>query len=94
MHHLKAADACRGLRRIAGHTFDSLLAFGGCKPTILGIMPVAKLDLMLIGEVHTCSCHPLQLQVHVISASCLCMLGRHSSTNGTFIQAHLQHCSL
>ena len=52
-HHLKAAAACRGLRRIAGHTFESLLAFGGCKPTILGIMPVAKLDLMLIGEART-----------------------------------------
>ena len=67
---------CRGLRRIAGHTFESLLAFGGCKPTILGIMPVAKLDLMLIGEACTCSCHPLQ--VHLMSAgialSCLRVL--------------------
>lgn len=40
----------RALRRIAGHTFAGLLAFGGCIPTIMGIMPVEKLDLLLLGE--------------------------------------------
>ncbi len=39
----------RALRRIAGHTFAGLLAFGGCIPTIMGIMPVEKLDLLLLG---------------------------------------------
>lgn len=39
----------RALRRIAGHSFAGLLAFGGCIPTIMGIMPVEKLDLMLLG---------------------------------------------
>jgi hypothetical protein len=42
----------RALRRIAGHSFAGLLAFGGCIPTIMGIMPVEKLDLMLLGK-HT-----------------------------------------
>lgn len=45
-------DACRSLRRIAGHTLDGLLAFGGCIPTIMGIMPVAKMDIMLLGKTH------------------------------------------
>ncbi len=40
----------RALRRIAGHTFAGLLAFGGCIPTIMGIMPVEKLDLLLLGD--------------------------------------------
>ncbi len=40
----------RALRRIAGHTFAGLLAFGGCIPTIMGIMPVEKLDLLLLGN--------------------------------------------
>ena len=39
----------RALRRIAGHTLSGLLAFGGCIPTIMGIMPVAKVDLLLLG---------------------------------------------
>jgi hypothetical protein len=39
----------RALRRIAGHTLAGLLAFGGCIPTIMGIMPVEKLDLLLLG---------------------------------------------
>ena len=40
----------RALRNIAGHSLDGLIAFGGCIPTIMGIMPVAKTDPLLIGE--------------------------------------------
>ncbi len=50
----------RALRRIAGHTFAGLLAFGGCIPTIMGIMPVEKLDLLLLGTSADClrvGCH-------------------------------------
>ena len=45
-----AGRPSRALRRIAGHTLAGLLAFGGCIPTIMGIMPVEKLDLLLLGE--------------------------------------------
>lgn len=47
-----AGRPSRALRRIAGHTFAGLLAFGGCIPTIMGIMPVEKLDLLLLGTPH------------------------------------------
>ena len=40
----------RALRNIAGHSLEGLIAFGGCIPTIVGIMPVAKTDPLLIGE--------------------------------------------
>ena len=40
----------RALRKISGHTFSGLLAFGGCIPTIMGIMPVEKVDLLLLGQ--------------------------------------------
>ena len=40
----------RALRNIAGHSMDGLIAFGGCIPTVMGIMPVAKADPLLIGE--------------------------------------------
>ena len=39
----------RAMRNIAGHSLDGLLAFGGCVPTTLGIMPVAKADPLLLG---------------------------------------------
>lgn len=52
----------RALRRIAGHTFAGLLAFGGCIPTIMGIMPVEKLDLLLLGEFHACWFHGPMLE--------------------------------
>ncbi|KAL3163403.1 hypothetical protein ABBQ32_009785 [Trebouxia sp. C0010 RCD-2024] len=39
----------RALRNIAGHSLEGLIAFGGCIPTIMGIMPVAKTDPLLIG---------------------------------------------
>lgn len=39
----------RALRSIAGHSFDGLVAFGGCIATALGIVPVAKLDVLLLG---------------------------------------------
>ncbi len=29
---------------------DGLIAFGGCIPTVMGIMPVAKADPLLIGK--------------------------------------------
>ncbi len=40
----------RALRNIAGHSMDGLIAFGGCIPTVMGIMPVAKADPLLIGK--------------------------------------------
>jgi hypothetical protein len=52
-----AGQPSRSLRRISGHTFSGLLAFGGCIPTIMGIMPVEKLDLLLLGE-QTSVCYP------------------------------------
>ncbi|KAA6422356.1 MAG: hypothetical protein FRX49_07826 [Trebouxia sp. A1-2] len=39
----------RALRNIAGHSMEGLIAFGGCIPTVMGIMPVAKADPLLIG---------------------------------------------
>ncbi|KAL0042233.1 hypothetical protein WJX77_006779 [Trebouxia sp. C0004] len=39
----------RALRNIAGHSMEGLIAFGGCVPTVMGIMPVAKADPLLIG---------------------------------------------
>ena len=51
-----AGRPSRALRRIAGHTLSGLLAFGGCIPTIMGIMPVAKVDLLLLGAVLPWSC--------------------------------------
>ena len=49
-----AGRPSRALRRIAGHTLAGLLAFGGCIPTIMGIMPVEKLDLLLLGGPTCC----------------------------------------
>ena len=39
----------RALRSIAGHSFSGLVAFGGCIATALGIVPIAKMDVLLIG---------------------------------------------
>lgn len=46
----------RPLRRIAGHSLDGLIAFGGCIPTIMGIMPVAKTNPLLIGMPYFLPC--------------------------------------
>lgn len=35
-----------GPARIAGHTLAAGLAFGGCLPTLMGVVPVAKLDVL------------------------------------------------
>lgn len=35
---------------------EGLIAFGGCIPTIMGIMPVAKFDPLLLGELHAVLC--------------------------------------
>lgn len=36
-------------RRVAGLTAAGLVAFGGCVPTVLGVMPVYKTDVLLLG---------------------------------------------
>ena len=35
-------------RIIAGHCLEGGLEFGGCMATILGVLPISKLDLMLL----------------------------------------------
>ena len=39
----------RQLRRVAGPTLGGLLAFGGCTPTIMGVLPMLKSDTLLLG---------------------------------------------
>lgn len=34
---------------IAGHTMEGMVAFGGCFRGLFGIMPVAKVDMLLLG---------------------------------------------
>ena len=67
-----AGRPSRALRRIAGHTLAGLLAFGGCIPTIMGIMPVEKLDLLLLGGL---TCREIAALSHAQSA---CWFARHS----------------
>ncbi|KAK9793761.1 hypothetical protein WJX73_004838 [Symbiochloris irregularis] len=40
----------RALRSIAGHSLGGLVAFGGCIATALGIVPIAKMDVLLLGK--------------------------------------------
>lgn len=65
----RADPQCHGdasTRTIAGHCLVAGLEFGGCMATILGVLPISKLDLMLLmpgavgavaptarGDVHT-----------------------------------------
>ena len=43
-------QAAQGVRRVAGHTLTAGLAFGGCIATVVGIVPISKTDLLLLGE--------------------------------------------
>ena len=38
--------------RGAGHTLAGLCAFGGCMPTVVGVLPVERTDLLLLGAAH------------------------------------------
>jgi hypothetical protein len=38
-----------GPRRVAGYTLAGGLALGGCVPTLVGVVPVAKCDVLLLG---------------------------------------------
>ena len=43
-------QAAQGVRRVAGHTLTAGLAFGGCIATVVGIVPISKTDLLLLGD--------------------------------------------
>ena len=58
-----------GPRRVAGHTLAGGVAFGGCVPTLAGVVPVAKCDVMLLvggggseggGRAHCRRCRRLE----------------------------------
>ena len=40
----------QAVRRIAGHTLAAGVAFGGCIATVVGIVPIAKLDVLMLGK--------------------------------------------
>ena len=42
-------QAAQGVGRVAGHTLTAGLAFGGCIATVVGIVPISKMDVLLLG---------------------------------------------
>lgn len=40
----------RSLLRICGHSAEGLVLFGGVHTTIMGVLPVAKMDVLLLGD--------------------------------------------
>ena len=42
----------QGGLRGAGHTLAGLCAFGGCMPTVVGVLPVKRTDVLLLGAAH------------------------------------------
>ena len=49
-HRLALSGRPDGPRRVAGHTLAGGVAFGGCVPTLAGMVPVAKCDVLLVGS--------------------------------------------
>ena len=62
---------------------DGLIAFGGCIPTIMGIMPVAKTDPLLLGRSQPTLLHSLgnfeSTIAHVLVCVRLTCHGHHPS---------------
>ncbi len=75
---------------IAGHCLVGGLAFGGCMATILGVLPISKLDLMLLmpgmecgvvcGVVVQCGKSEwcMKCMVYVYCVTSMCMLYVHA----------------
>ncbi|KAK9817255.1 hypothetical protein WJX72_011927 [[Myrmecia] bisecta] len=59
----------KSTRRIAGHSLTGLIAFGGCVPTIMGIMPVPKADILLLGSDPTRLGMPAEADARTTSAT-------------------------